>query len=770
MASCLRGLWAALVLVTVVVSAVPSADASVPLIWSHKRRLAGCEPPNVFYSSHHKAGAIPCCATIEGVCSGGSACPVSGICPDNTACVAGPVTGRPNVILFISDDQGYCHYGDAGECRSTQTGTPLPAPVTPSLDLIAGYGTVFPIAHNTASWCFPSLASILTGRYQKDFGGHRKVDETGFTMIPNALRGLKTAPATTSDPYNDGNVVGGYCTMLAGKFVGALDQSAFDAVAKIGARRLGRNDCVAGPAGTPPRCGTDAVAPYVPFSSATNVGDVFSFLDMLVYLQPGSMPAQYAMQHFFVWYAPRIPHAPLRAPQPVTDYLFGGAGTFPRGGVMDLGQWCTGGGFCAPVVPAFDESNIGTDRDYYSNVWWTDDNIREIRRFLAAETAPHCVGTDGRSKFTLDTQTSCQGQGGTWTSGVLPDLERNTIFIYLSDNGWQLPHSKHELTENGYRTQLLVYDPRTLPSLPSWNPQLATAPAPQFDAAVAHAIDVLPTALGFALGTSGSQACPLSPDGVVCDGKDLGGHLSTTPGGPAAPETLRHALCGHQTKRVASPTRNRFLLTRPGSVGRCTKPTNPACTTSAECGAGQFCVGGFCAPDADGAGCSSNAQCSPGAACIGNKCRMAPACTGDSDCTALVGAGYVCGGKAEKWCRNAPDVSCSANADCPVCPTVGSSPIPCSRLCESRVLKLYVSPGAAAPVELSDLFLDPDEDGLHSGDPSKLVTQLSSLSGPYAGAIRRLNCCIDAWWPDIVSQSGTQCTSGNTCPADFACD
>jgi hypothetical protein len=26
---------------------------------------------------------------------------------------------------------------------------------------------VFPIAHNTAPWCFPSLTSILTGRYQK---------------------------------------------------------------------------------------------------------------------------------------------------------------------------------------------------------------------------------------------------------------------------------------------------------------------------------------------------------------------------------------------------------------------------------------------------------------------------------------------------------------------------------------------------------------------------------------------------------------------------
>jgi hypothetical protein len=474
------------------------------------------------------------------------------------------------------------------------------------------------------------------------------------------------------------------------------------------------------------------------------------------------------MQHFFVWYAPRIPHAPLRAPQPIGDYLFGGSGTTPLGGVMDLGQWCSGGS-CAPVVNAFEDNNIGTDRDYYANIWWTDDNVRELRHFLAAETAPHCIGADGRSRFNVTTQTSCETSGGTWT-GIVPDLERNTIFMYLSDNGWHLPNSKHQLTENGYRTQLMVYDPRTLPTLPSWDPELAAPLPPQFNPALAHTNDVLPTALGFALGTSGSQACPVGPDGVACDGKDLGGHLATTPGGPGAPETLRHAMCGHQTKRPAAPTRNRFMLTRPGSVGRCTRSANTACTTSGDCGVNEFCVGGFCAPNVGSTPCASNVQCGAGAVCLGQVCRMAPACIDDADCTALVGAGYVCGGKAEKWCRNAPNVACGSNNDCPACPTFGSSPVPCGRLCEARSLKLYVSPGASAPVQLSDLFLDPDEQKLHSGDQTALVTQMSSMSGPYAGAIRRMNCCIDDWWPEIVAQSGTNCTAGYSCPADLVCE
>ena len=767
MASCSRGLWALLVLVAMVGPLVETADARIPIVWARKRQLAGCEPPHIFYSSQHITDRKPCTASIEGLCAGGVRCPESGVCPtDGKPCVSGPVADRPNVILFIADDQGYCHYGNAEECRSTQTGTPVLAPRTPNLDLLAGYGTVFPIAHNTASWCFPSLASILTGRYQKDFNGQRKVTEVGFTLIPSALRRLEGEVGPPADPYNPGNKIGGYATLLAGKFTGSLDESSFDGVAKTSGRSLGRNQCIAGGPGQPPLCGTASVTPYDPFGS-TNVSDVFSFLDMLVYKQPDSVPAQYAMQHFFMWYAPRVPHQPLRSPPAVIDYLFGGVGAL--GGAMNLGQYCTGS-TCAPMVPAFNEDNFGTVREYFGNIWWADDNVRELRRFLAEETAPHCIGANGRSRFDLLTQSSCMGQDGTWSS-VAPDLERNTILIYVSDNGWHLPNSKHAYTENGFRTQLLVYDPRTLPTLPSWNPELETPLAPQFNTALAHTTDLLPTILGFGLGTSGNQACPVGPDGVTCNGKDLRAHLITAPGGPAAPETLRHALCGHHTERTTSPTRNRFLLTRPGSVGRCTRGSNPACATSADCAPGQFCAGGFCAADAGETACGSTAQCPAGAVCFGGKCRMAPACTDDSDCTALVGAGYVCGGKAQKWCGNAPNVSCSTSSDCPVCPTVaGSSPAACRRLCEARSLKLYVSPGSVAGVQLSDLFLDPDERGLSTGDQSKLVTQMSSLSGPYAGTIRRLNCCIDDWWPEIVGESGTQCSVGNSCPAEFSCD
>jgi hypothetical protein len=127
----------------------PAEARKIPFKWA-RRLPKSCETTSTFYSSLHKPGTKPCCPAVIGLCAGGTACPASGTCGDGTACLAATPPTLPNVVLMISDDQGECHYGHAGECRSTQTGTPTEAPRTPNFDLLAGYGTVFPIAHNTA--------------------------------------------------------------------------------------------------------------------------------------------------------------------------------------------------------------------------------------------------------------------------------------------------------------------------------------------------------------------------------------------------------------------------------------------------------------------------------------------------------------------------------------------------------------------------------------------------------------------------------------------
>jgi Cys-rich repeat protein len=70
------------------------------------------------------------------------------------------------------------------------------------------------------------------------------------------------------------------------------------------------------------------------------------------------------------------------------------------------------------------------------------------------------------------------------------------------------------------------------------------------------------------------------------------------------------------------------------TAGRCVTapPPPPTCTTNADCAANQACVNGACVPNSTG--CTSNAQCPAGSTCQGGACVVAPppACTVDADC------------------------------------------------------------------------------------------------------------------------------------------
>lgn len=67
---------------------------------------------------------------------------------------------RPNVIIIVSDDQGW---GDVGYHGFNDIHTP-------NIDALAKGGTVFPQAYVSASVCGPSRAGLLTGVYQQRFG------------------------------------------------------------------------------------------------------------------------------------------------------------------------------------------------------------------------------------------------------------------------------------------------------------------------------------------------------------------------------------------------------------------------------------------------------------------------------------------------------------------------------------------------------------------------------------------------------------------------
>lgn len=102
----------------------------------------------------------------------------------------------PNIILILTDDQGWADVGFNGS-------TDIP---TPHLDRLAAQGTIFTNGYVSHPYCSPSRAGLLTGRYQARFGHdcnmpyHGNNDETvgtplSETMISEALKekGYRTA-------------------------------------------------------------------------------------------------------------------------------------------------------------------------------------------------------------------------------------------------------------------------------------------------------------------------------------------------------------------------------------------------------------------------------------------------------------------------------------------------------------------------------------------------------------------------------------------------
>ena len=76
-----------------------------------------------------------------------------------------PVAKRPNIIVIVSDDQGYADAGFQGS-------KDIP---TPHLDALARDGVRCTHGYVTAPVCSPSRAGLMTGRYQEKFGHHNNI-------------------------------------------------------------------------------------------------------------------------------------------------------------------------------------------------------------------------------------------------------------------------------------------------------------------------------------------------------------------------------------------------------------------------------------------------------------------------------------------------------------------------------------------------------------------------------------------------------------------
>ena len=68
---------------------------------------------------------------------------------------------QPNIIIVLTDDQGYADLGAHGVVKDIHT---------PHLDKLAQNGAMMTNGYVTAPQCIPSRAGIVTGRYQTRFG------------------------------------------------------------------------------------------------------------------------------------------------------------------------------------------------------------------------------------------------------------------------------------------------------------------------------------------------------------------------------------------------------------------------------------------------------------------------------------------------------------------------------------------------------------------------------------------------------------------------
>jgi arylsulfatase A-like enzyme len=155
------------------------------------------------------------------------------------AWAAPDAAAKPNVVLFVSDDQGFADTGVYG-CRDIPT---------PNIDSLARNGARFLNGYTSGCVCSPTRAGLMIGRYQQRFGFDANA-EGKAAPTDKGPRALDIEQVTFAQRMKDL----GYATALFGKWhLGAMDgylptQRGFDEFYGYLPFGIGAN----GPNGQPP--------------------------------------------------------------------------------------------------------------------------------------------------------------------------------------------------------------------------------------------------------------------------------------------------------------------------------------------------------------------------------------------------------------------------------------------------------------------------------------------------------------------------------------
>ncbi|MGC9328173.1 MAG: sulfatase family protein [Candidatus Hinthialibacter sp.] len=179
---------------------------------------------------------------------------------------------KPNVVLIISDDQGFPDYGFMGH----------PQIQTPNIDRLASQSVVFTRGYVTTALCCPSLATLLTGLYphQNKITGNDPVEKEKRPLWYEAFERSPRFPAMLADA--------GYVSFQSGKYwMGHYSRAGFtDGMTTQG--RHGDDGLVIG---------------------RSTMQPIYEFIDQ----------AQKDKNPFFVWYAPFMPHLPHTPPKDLEE-------------------------------------------------------------------------------------------------------------------------------------------------------------------------------------------------------------------------------------------------------------------------------------------------------------------------------------------------------------------------------------------------------------------------------------------------------------------
>jgi arylsulfatase A-like enzyme len=103
---------------------------------------------------------------------------------------------RPNVVLIVSDDQGYADSSCYEHPKEVDT---------PNIDRLSDEGVRFTSGYASGYVCAPTRAGLMTGRYQQRFG---------FYTAPDSRIGMPLKEITVADLLK----TEGYASAVIGKW------------------------------------------------------------------------------------------------------------------------------------------------------------------------------------------------------------------------------------------------------------------------------------------------------------------------------------------------------------------------------------------------------------------------------------------------------------------------------------------------------------------------------------------------------------------------